>query len=431
MPACIVIADDLTGANATGVLLQKQGFSAYTVLQPERAKDNSIRNGTVIVVPTDSRSIPDKEAYERVYDALEKTKSDEVIFYSKRIDSTLRGNLGIETDAFLDNLGEEYMAICVPCFPTSGRILCGGHLLVNGIPLDRTEVAVDPKCPIHTSNVISLFKKQTKYEIDSLTLTDIELGKEHLTKQFKDLKEKGVRIVICDAVTQEDIDVIADAVMDSGIPVVSVDPGVFTAALGKRLIPSEKKMEGRKVMCVIGSVNGVARKQTHTLLKKMDVYTVYIDAEKVLDPSLRESEIARCAKELINGNDAHEVYALIGSGINPDKVLSFEEYSKKLNKTDEELSKIINQAFAEVVHKVLLERDDFYALYTTGGDITAAVNDVLETSGLVLLDEVVPLAGYGVTLGGKFSGLQFISKGGMVGDDNAMVTCVQYLIDHF
>ena len=107
------------------------------------------------------------------------------------------------------------------------------------------------------------------------------------------------------------------------------------------------------------------------------------------------------------------------------------EIGLTVNKTDEELSEIINQAFAEAVHKVLLERDDFYALYTTGGDITAAVNDVLETSGLVLLDEVVPLAGYGVTLGGKFSGLQFISKGGMVGDDNAMVTCVQYLIDHF
>ena len=36
MPKCIVIADDLTGANATGVLLKKMNYSAYTVLNAER-----------------------------------------------------------------------------------------------------------------------------------------------------------------------------------------------------------------------------------------------------------------------------------------------------------------------------------------------------------------------------------------------------------
>ena len=36
MPKCIVIADDLPGANATGVLLKKMNYSAYTVLNAER-----------------------------------------------------------------------------------------------------------------------------------------------------------------------------------------------------------------------------------------------------------------------------------------------------------------------------------------------------------------------------------------------------------
>ena len=36
MPQCVVIADDLTGANATGVLLKKMNYKAYTVMNTER-----------------------------------------------------------------------------------------------------------------------------------------------------------------------------------------------------------------------------------------------------------------------------------------------------------------------------------------------------------------------------------------------------------
>ena len=36
MPQCVVIADDLTGANATGVLLKKMNYKAYTVMITER-----------------------------------------------------------------------------------------------------------------------------------------------------------------------------------------------------------------------------------------------------------------------------------------------------------------------------------------------------------------------------------------------------------
>lgn len=36
MPQCVVIADDLTGANATGVLLKKMNYKAYTVMNMER-----------------------------------------------------------------------------------------------------------------------------------------------------------------------------------------------------------------------------------------------------------------------------------------------------------------------------------------------------------------------------------------------------------
>ena len=39
MAQVLVVADDLTGANATGVLLKKNGFTTYTVLDPAHGAD--------------------------------------------------------------------------------------------------------------------------------------------------------------------------------------------------------------------------------------------------------------------------------------------------------------------------------------------------------------------------------------------------------
>ena len=36
MSQCVVIADDLTGANATGVKQKKMNYEAYTVMNTER-----------------------------------------------------------------------------------------------------------------------------------------------------------------------------------------------------------------------------------------------------------------------------------------------------------------------------------------------------------------------------------------------------------
>ena len=122
MPQCLIIADDLTGANATGVLLHKAGYSAHTVLELDGAKD--IQNECdCLLYPTNSRSRTSEEAYRRVYEATKKLKSDDTKVYAKRIDSTLRGNLGQETDAMLDALGENYIALVAPSFPSSGRIV--------------------------------------------------------------------------------------------------------------------------------------------------------------------------------------------------------------------------------------------------------------------------------------------------------------------
>ena len=240
MPKCIVIADDLTGANATGVLLKKEGFDSLTLLRESAAKSASLPDCDCLITPTDSRAIPSEEAYERVASTLKLLKAPEVLHYAKRIDSTLRGNLGSETDAFLDVLGGEYMAVCVPCFPSSGRIIVGGHLLVNGVPLRKTEAAHDPKCPIHTTNAAELLRSQSKYPTAAVPLDVVHDGAERLGRVLRELRAQGVRNLVIDSVTTDDMATVAQALLLERIPAVSVDPGPFTAILAKHLLPAQR-----------------------------------------------------------------------------------------------------------------------------------------------------------------------------------------------
>ena len=45
MPQCVVIADDLTGGNATGVLLKNMNYRAYTVMNTERIELSTLKIG--------------------------------------------------------------------------------------------------------------------------------------------------------------------------------------------------------------------------------------------------------------------------------------------------------------------------------------------------------------------------------------------------
>lgn len=428
MAQVLVIADDLTGANATGVLLKKNGFDTYTVLDAANGADPSLAGCDCLVVPTESRAIDPQEAYDRVKAALVSLAGEEVKLYAKRIDSTLRGNLGSETDAFLDVLGPEYTAVCVPCFPSSGRVLVGGYLLVNGVPLQKTEVAKDPKNPITTSSAKQLYQAQSRYPLETIHLDDIAKGVESLAARMAAAVKGGTRILVCDSVSMEDMETIVDALVAAKLKFIPVDPGVFTAVSAKRVLPQKKVTGPGKVLMVIGSVNGVARRQVKELLTDLEIGHVQLDVAEILESEeRRKAEVVRVTEALLACAEEYEYLAVIGSGIDPAKQLPFEPYLEKYRCTVEELSCIIGDAFAETAVNILRGNDTFRAIYSTGGDITAAINRQMGTVGLRLLDEVVPLAGYGELIGGAFSGMKFISKGGMVGDEKAMVTCARYL----
>lgn len=190
MSKCLIIADDLTGANATGVLLQKINYPSFTVIDADHFEREIEEKCDCIICPTDSRAIDKEVAYERVFLAAKMLASKDTLIYAKRIDSTLRGNLGSEIDALLDALGGDYTAITVPAFPQSGRIVCGGYMLVNGVPLHKTEAAIDPKTPVFGSSVYDLLSVQSKYDIRICTINDLMKGKKTRHRLYTQCRAK-------------------------------------------------------------------------------------------------------------------------------------------------------------------------------------------------------------------------------------------------
>ena len=76
MPQCVVIADDLTGANATGVLLKKMNYKAYTVMNTERIELSTLSDCDCVLYPTDSRGVDAQIAYNRVHNVCNLLKND-------------------------------------------------------------------------------------------------------------------------------------------------------------------------------------------------------------------------------------------------------------------------------------------------------------------------------------------------------------------
>lgn len=428
MPQCVVIADDLTGANATGVLLKKMNYNAYTVMNAERLELSTLADCDCVLYPTDSRGVDAQIAYNRVYNVCGLLKNEKVKVYSKRIDSTLRGNLGSETDAMLDVLGEDYVAVVAPCFPSSGRIVIGGYMLVNGLPLHKTDIAIDPKTPVKVSEAALLFQQQSKYPVASIQMKDMMNGKHALADIMKKYVSEGRRILVLDCVTQEDLDLIADAVITSGLKTVAVDPGVFTATISRKLITPSDKKENSKILAVVGSVNPNTKLQMEELWLSQRNHNVFVKTKELLESETnRQAEMDRIVAEVLEESKRNTVLTVTGDGIYPENRIDFKPYMDRMNCSMDEVTGMINSAFAEITYRIFKEEPSFKGLYTSGGDITVSVCERFGTAGLNLIDEVLPLAAYGKFLKGEFEGVHIITKGGSQGNRNAINQCVTYL----
>ncbi|MCI1945379.1 four-carbon acid sugar kinase family protein [Clostridium luticellarii] len=405
MPKILVIADDYTGANDTGILLkEKGGFEAVSFLSVnEIEKFDSDRD--VFCISTDTRDKKSQYSYNLIRDITCRFKNN-VKLISKRIDSTLRGNVGSEIDAVLDELGPEYRAVVVASYPSSARICLGGCVLVNGVPLEKTNVSSDIKTPVKSSSVIGIIKSQSRKSVGYVPLGDVLRGAEFLKKK---IEEKSERIIVIDAVNNEDIMIIADACTSLKEKIVSVDPGPFTAFVSINRLKSIKPASYRSLM-VIGSITELTRKQLKYFERHQKILIYNVNVNNLIDNF--EDELGKTLDYIKKDYRKYKYLCITTSlvkfqmkhGINLD------------------LSDIISDRLNKIARKILdMKEFNIKLIYLSGGDTAQGFLKNVNSTAMELLEEIIPLAVYGKIIGGEFNGLNVVTKGGLIGDETSMV----------
>ncbi|RJS61938.1 four-carbon acid sugar kinase family protein [Bacillus sp. PK3_68] len=420
-----IIADDLTGANATGVRLAKAGFVSAAVVFGGGVPTSG--NFTAISIDTDSRYIKPDTAKYRVQKAYRQLKEWGADVVAKRIDSTVRGNLGAETDALLDAIGPGSIAVVVASYPDSGRVTSGGYLLVEGMPVQATDVAKDPMNPIASSYVPDVIKEQSRYEVGHIGLGTVLKGAEAILPAMKALMAANKRIIVVDAVTNEEIDHIAEsmAAIDE-YAIIPVDPGPLSAAYGR--VKSRQSIHLNKWIVTVGSVTPLTGRQIRYLIDKTNSHPVYVNAANLASlTDSWEEEVQRATKEALEKLKEEEIL-IITTQSPASIVLPLSEIAKEEGTTEETLAKRITDGLAKITYGVFKERGAaINGTFSSGGDVTAALCAVSKAEAIQLEDEVLPLAAYGKFIGGALNGIPVVTKGGMVGDKQSIYQCVNYL----
>lgn len=423
IPKILVLADDLTGANDTASAIHNLGIDTFTVIGVDCEKPESIA-ADCISVNTNSRNKPSRFAADAIHSAVSKYRSSRTVLVSKRIDSTLRGNLGSECDAVLDCMPGNAIAAIVPAFPKAGRVFLNGEVLVYGTPVSQTAVARDPVWPITVSSPEILFTRQSKRSSSRIPLESVRRGKDEIISQCSKAVENGCTYLFFEAETEEDISLIADGVVSLGRPFVAVDPGSFTAAAAARML----SLPPQNVLAVVGSINDITKAQVRYLIAHETVSCAVLDVSRLLESEQQyEAEITRASDELIGVQHDNRIKLLLLSSVLGHVVKPPVNSMKNSFANPRPPEDILTAAIASAARRVLDHCEDIAGLFTCGGDVTLSLCREIGATGMRMIKEVLPLAILGELTDGSGRTYRIVTKGGMIGEDSGMLVCINHL----
>ena len=441
MPLIGAVADDLTGATTTGVLLARSKARTAVFFNEEAAeKAEGIDELDAILISSNSRPLPANEAYDKVKSATIALKRMGVEYFSKRIDTTLRGGVGVEIDAMLDQMKEGTVAVVVPAMPQSRRILVGGYSVIDGVALINTPVAQDVRTPVKENYIPRLLEGQTRRKVGLVTLDKVLAGEEVIEEALAEQKKAGCEVIVVDGITLEDVENIAKACISLRWDVVAVDPGPFTSKLAfyrelisaeEPNIPPQADEAGKKVLIAAGSATPVTKKQMEILCQDPRHVRVSVEPLPLIeggDVALDEvfKAINKAAELLESDNQPRAILfetALHGELLNLDEEDNKRHYAGGMsaNRINAGLGMIISQLLEKV------GKEKVAGLYTTGGDTMVNVCYQLGVECIEVMDYVIPQTDVGRLVGSKYSGLPVVGKGGLTGNDNTACDIVSRL----
>lgn len=397
----VIIADDLTGSNDTGIQFLKAGFASSVILDP--AALSSMEECGAVVVDTESRNIPASEAsgiLERIIPCLAPLKGKRVIY--KKVDSTLRGNIAAETAVLREGLHLP-LTVFAPAYPRNKRTARDGLLLMDGVPVAETEMGRDSRKPVTTSSLAETLGGSGTAGVRPVSLAEI--------REFRipDILRKagGKGSFSFDTETDEDLQLIVEGVTEAALPEDVLWVG--SAGMAEAMVASPCP-----VLLVMGSLSPKSALQARYVLSEQLAAPVRMNVGELLrDREAEESRLAEAVSRFLR----ERKHVLLVSSLEEEQI----ETGRRSG-----AGELVSESLAAVVSRVL-SSVRVGGMFITGGEVAIRVVCALGAGGTSLVEEVEPGIPLVCLIGGEYGGLPLVTKAGGFGEEETMAHCVAVL----
>ena len=425
-----IIADDLTGADDTALQFHLRGANTQILLDYSYMPENKIST-QVWAIPTETRNSDAHTAYEKVKQAAKILADDlNVEYFYKKIDSTIRGHIAVEALGVLDAL-EWDAAVIIPAFPQEGRTTIGGYHLLKGIPIERTEFARDPRFPIYESHIPTVLRSELQNEqddlVDLIELRTVIKGAGPILKKMNEMIERGVKLIVVDAISVTDIEQVVLAMEKSSYKILPCGSAGCAQVLGNIWLPElenhqvEKTISTMPKLIVSGSATQCTASQIQKLQDDDDIENTYfidLKMEDILE-GVNDDIVTRVSENLVKDN----VVVVHTSDLTVDsKIISQILFENELSK-NQFISKI-GEYLACLTKKVLFNRDAI--LITIGGETSFKCCKAINSNSLQIIDAICPA----IPLCMDTKAQWIVTKSGNLGNSNTLIDIIKYFEQH-
>lgn len=415
----VVVADDFTGANDTGVQFSKQKQKSIVIINNDHIA-RTLLNCDVLVIDTESRFYDSKKAYIKACETGGILKNQPVQCIYKKLDSTFRGNPGAEIAGLMDSMDIRHTVLAA-AFPANNRITKNGMVYINGELLEKTEFANDPRNPVKESFIPKIISGQTDKSIGLVNYRDIRAGCRHLAEKLHHLFKNGIEIIVFDVLDNNDLDMIASVTASMEERILFAGSTGFAEFVSK--YPDNDT--GKKISVVIaGSVSDVTRRQIDFANEKLPLTLIDADVENLLSGN-RQKEKMRIL-DIVSGSSGNGKDVIIRSAPSGESVAGSIEYGEKSGLSAAEISEIISGFLGDVAGEII-ENVPLSGIILTGGDTAISAVKALNISGTVIQEEILPGIPYGHFIEKKYSSIAVVTKAGGFGSEDALCKILEFL----
>ncbi|MGT2924821.1 four-carbon acid sugar kinase family protein [Streptococcus caviae] len=366
----LVLADDFTGALDTGVQFSSQGI--HTLVTTNQSVDyTSLEDDIeVLVINTESRYLPFEDAYQLVSKILSDAKNYGIPYFYKKVDSALRGNISSEIKALLDQFPEKKAAM-VPAYPAIKRVVRGGKLYIDGVPVSDSVFAKDPYEPVTESDIAKRLNQEAGIETSLVS-----------SQSFLKAKQQ---LLLFDSETESDIEEIAANLHQQDQLSVTIGCAGFAKYLVKQLFPKKEVLRPqltKPLLVICGSVNPITRQQIEYAQEKQHL-RISLNSQELLEEHYWQSDSGQDKLETYLEDISQSDLAIIET-LDEKTSRDIVAYAQAQGLDKNAIRFKIGQSLGELTEQ-LLEKELVRTFLFTGGDTLYQSMQVLQ------IDQLKPL----------------------------------------